>query len=182
MFQRFEILRLKINFILTKTIFSSPTDCFNFAGVMKSRVFLYLSFLFIGLLSVCGWSCHPYLQQYEGKSNQSSEYRFFSGASSQNTSSDEYLGENYAIDQYRVYLPPSHETAGNLSEFEWEENVENTGSPQILMFMEGEFWRFFNGFSDLFHTRKTSVSLFTYREHLKLSYDALYIQYRVIRL
>ncbi|MFC3157970.1 hypothetical protein [Chryseobacterium arachidis] len=67
------------------------------------------------------------------------------------------------------------------SDSENDDNVETSASPEFAMMLRDEFWKLVSGFVTIFHDKQNAVS-FAHSEHLILSYDDLYIQYRVIRL
>ncbi len=69
----------------------------------------------------------------------------------------------------------------NDNENENDEKVESSDSLEFAMLLREDFWSLISGFVKTFHNRQIAVSL-AHSEHLKLQYDDLYIQYRVIRL
>ncbi|WP_170872062.1 hypothetical protein [Chryseobacterium sp. RU33C] len=94
-----------------------------------------------------------------------------------------FLKNNEANDTYNVSHPRYNKIRANLSENDNEndDNVETSGSTQLLALFKDGLWHLISGFVTTFHNRQIAVSL-AQSENLKTLDDDLYIQYRVIRL
>lgn len=94
-----------------------------------------------------------------------------------------FLKNNEANDTCNVSHPRYNKIRANLSENDNEndDNVETSGSTQLLALFKDGLWHLISGFVTTFHNRQIAVSL-AQSEHLKTLDDDLYIQYRVIRL
>lgn len=94
-----------------------------------------------------------------------------------------FLKNKEGNDAYNESHPRYNKIRANLSENDNEndDNVETSGSTQLLAFFKDGLWHLISGFVTTFHNRQIAVSL-AQSEHLKTLDDDLYIQYRVIRL
>ncbi|ASK32278.1 hypothetical protein CEY12_20285 [Chryseobacterium sp. T16E-39] len=148
---------------------------------MRGRFHQYLFTVLFALLTVLGL--------YSG---QISTYTTFdidftpytSSASPGNGNSSDFSLNNQEFkDQYSISRPPYHKLRANLSENENEndDTVETSALPELLVFFRESSLYFRSDLVSIFHNRQSAV-FFANSEHLKLSTDDLYIQYRVIRL
>nr|WP_315032524.1 hypothetical protein [uncultured Chryseobacterium sp.] len=94
-----------------------------------------------------------------------------------------FLKNHEANDSYNISRPRYNKIRANLSENDNEndDNVESSGSTELLSLFKDGFWHLISDFVTTFHDKQIAVSL-AQSEHLKPLHDDLYIQYRVIRL
>jgi len=159
----------------------------TFVPGMKGKFYQYLCSLLFVLLTVLGWY-YGQLQQYVSvQNNIELDFHFTKDIINISDKSPEksfvLIKQNEYQDLYNIDRPHYSKLRANLSENDSEndENVEASASSDISTLVRGDFWRFISGFGTTFHNKQNAVS-FAHVQHLKLSYDDLYIQYRVIRL
>lgn len=151
---------------------------------MHRGFFQYLYSLSFALLTVLGLY-YGQMQQYIF-TDAPSDLDFTTDISirhSQKDSESLRFPENRdEIDSYN-YSRPHFCKIRALSETDPEndDNVETSESPEFAMMLREDFWKLISGFVTTYHDKQNAVS-FAHSEHLKISYDDLYIQYRVIRL
>ncbi|PRB86051.1 hypothetical protein [Chryseobacterium culicis] len=152
---------------------------------MRKRFHQYLYSLLFALLTVLGWY-YGQIQQYIS-TDISSELHFTTDLIVHQNKSFKapfaFLKNHEANDAYNVSHPRYNKIRANLSENDNEndDNVETSGSTELLALFKDGFWHLISGFVTTFHDRQIAVSL-AQSEHLKPLDDDLYIQYRVIRL
>ncbi|MDW9382399.1 hypothetical protein [Chryseobacterium sp. JV558] len=152
---------------------------------MRKRFYQYLYSLLFALLTVLGWY-YGQIQQYISTDTPSGLHFTSDLLVHEKKSIEEsfaFLKNQEANDAYHISHPRYNKIRANLSENENEndENVETSGSTELLALFKDGFWHLISGFVTTFHDRQIAVSL-AQAEHLKPLYDDLYIQYRVIRL
>lgn len=159
----------------------------TFVPAMKGKFYQYLCSLLFALLTVLGWY-YGQLQQYISvENNNELGFHFTTDICNTCHKSPEksfvLVKEHESEDLYNIIRPHYSKLRANLSENDSEndENVETSGTSELALFLRGDFWRLISGFVITFHDKQNAVS-FAHSEHLKLFYDDLYIQYRVIRL
>ncbi|WP_165828241.1 hypothetical protein [Chryseobacterium phosphatilyticum] len=141
--------------------------------------------MLFALLTVVGWY-YGQIQQYIS-TNTPSDLHFSTDILVHQKKSIEesfaFLKNHEANDSYNISHPRYNKIRANLSENDNEndDNVETSGSTELIALFKDGFWHLMSGFVTTFHDRKIAVSL-AQSEHLKPLDDDLYIQYRVIRL
>jgi hypothetical protein len=141
--------------------------------------------LFFVLLTVLGWY-YGQIQQYV-YSDSISDYTFIhsysNGSSAINNATFTFLRGDRPSNICGNFHPRYRKIKANLSENE-NENDESldSSSPDDVLILRQSFWRFISALVTATHNRQSSVSFSHYSKHLKLLFDDLYIQYRVIRL
>lgn len=141
--------------------------------------------LFFVLLTVLGWY-YGQIQQYI-YSDSVSDYTFSYSHSNNNSTINNVSFSFLRGDQLRNfcgnYHPRYRKIKANLSDNENEndENIDSSSQDDVLLLRQ-YFWNFIPAFVTIIHDRQNSVSFSHYSKHLKLLFDDLYIQYRVIRL
>ncbi|MFZ4928295.1 hypothetical protein [Chryseobacterium sp. Mn2064] len=152
---------------------------------MRKRFYQYLYSLLFALLTVLGWY-YGQLQQYIS-TDTSSDFCFSTDIliheKKNIADSFAFIKDHETNDSYNVIHPRYNKIRANLSENDTEndDNVETSASPELLALFREGFWHLISDFVTTFHDRQIAVSL-AQSEHIKLLYDDLYIQYRVIRL
>jgi len=152
---------------------------------MQKRFYQYLYSLLFVWLTVLGWY-YGQIQQYIS-TDISSDLHFTTDLLVHQKKSFKesfaFLKNHEANDAYNVSHPRYNKIRANLSENDNEndDNVETSGSTELLALFKDGFWHLISGFVTTFHNRQIAVSL-AQSEHLKPLHDDLYIQYRVIRL
>ncbi|WP_426482310.1 hypothetical protein [Chryseobacterium sp. R2ACT005] len=141
--------------------------------------------LLFALLTILGWY-YGQIQQYISTNTSSGLHFTYDLLVHQKKSSKEsfaFLTNQKVHDAYGVSRPRYNKIRADLSENENEndDNVESSGSTELLPLFKDGFWHLISGFVATFHNRQIAVSL-AQSAHLKPLYDDLYIQYRVIRL
>ncbi|WP_227943737.1 hypothetical protein [Chryseobacterium sp. X308] len=152
---------------------------------MRKRFYQYLYSLLFAMLTVLGWY-YGQIQQYIS-TDISSDLHFTTDLLVHEKKSFKdsfaFLKNNEAHDTYNVSHPLYNKIRANLSENDNEndDNVETSGSTELLALFKDGFWHLISGFVTTFHNRQIAVSL-AQSELLKTLHDDLYLQYRVIRL
>ncbi|WP_407846865.1 hypothetical protein [Chryseobacterium sp. KCF3-3] len=152
---------------------------------MRKRFYQYLYSLLFALLTVLGWY-YGQIQQYIS-TDISSDLHFTTDLLVHQKKSFKesftFLKNHEANNAYNVSHPRYNKIRANLSENDNEndDNVESSGSTELIALFKDGFWHLISGFVTTFHNRQIAVSL-SQSEHLKTLHDDLYLQYRVIRL
>ncbi|REC46631.1 hypothetical protein DRF67_13895 [Chryseobacterium pennipullorum] len=152
---------------------------------MRNRFHQYVYSLLFALLTVLGWY-YGQIQQYISTDTSSGIEFTTDMLVHQKKDIEEsfaFLTTHEANDVYNISHPRYNKIRADLSEndTENEDNVETSGSAELIALFKDGFWHLMSGFVTTFHDRKIAVSL-AHSEHLKPLDDDLYIQYRVIRL
>lgn len=151
---------------------------------MKGRFYQYLYSLLFALLTVLGLY-YGQVQQYIS-TNTSPDFQFTTDIlirqNENKLDSFAFLNSHNAHDSYNLSRPRYNKIrALSENDSENDDNVDTSASSELSLLLREDLWRLISGFVTIFHDRQNAVS-FAHSEHLKLSYDDLYIQYRVIRL